>query len=337
MRILILMGGNSPERAVSLASGEAVAQGLDEKGHQVLRLDPAEPDKVYTMIDKAFDGSIGEVPVGENLPLEPEQIKVLMENIKKYSVDLVFPVLHGGWGEDGKLQALLEMINVPFVGSGSCASSIAMNKHLAKRIAVSVGVQTPEYFFLPREHFDKATALCKEFGFPLVVKPNSSGSSVALSIVKTAKNLERAIDLAGSIDDDILIERYIAGRELTVGVLDGSGLSVVEIKPKNGFYDYKHKYTSGSTEYVCPAELDLATTNACLEFAENTFNVFGCKVFGRVDFRLSEHGDLFFLEVNTIPGMTRKHGLLPKSAAAVGMSYEELVNRIVISSMNLKR
>lgn len=337
MRILILMGGNSPERAVSLASGEAVARGLDEKGHQVIKMDPAYPEKVYTMMDKALDVKVGEAPAGENKPLEPEKIKVLIENIKKYSVDLIFPVLHGGWGEDGKLQALLEMMGTPFVGSGSCASAIAMNKHLTKRIAASVGVQTPSYFFLPKEHIDEAPALCKEFGYPLVVKPNTYGSSVGLSIVRSAKSLERAIELVKSTGDDVLIEQYIPGRELTVGVLDGSSLSVVEIKPKSGFYDFKHKYTSGSTDYICPADLNLSVSNACMQFAENAFNVVGCSVFGRVDFRLNEHDDLFFLEINTIPGMTRDHGLLPKSAAAVGMSFEELVNRIVISSMNLVR
>lgn len=322
---------------VSLASGESVAKGLDEKGHQVLKMDPAEPDKVYTMVEKVFEGPVGETPRGENEPLSPQKICLLLENLKKYSIDLVFPVLHGGWGEDGKIQALLEISNIPFAGSGSAASALAMNKHLAKRIAASGGVPTPEYFFLPKNVFSRAGEMCDKFGYPLVIKPNNGGSTVGLSIVKSNKSLPRAVELVESQGDDILVERYIPGRELTVGMLDGQGLSVVEIVPKSGFYDYKHKYTSGQSEYIYPAEVDPIITRRCIEFAATAFGLLGCEVFGRVDFRLSDNGDPFFLEINTIPGMTTTHGLLPKSAAAVGMSFPELVNRIVVTSMNLQR
>ena len=150
MRILVLMGGNSPERMVSLVSGEAVAEGLNKKGHQVLKMDPSAPEKVYTMEEKVFQGPVGEIPKGENEPLSPEKITQILRNVAKYSVDLIFPMLHGGWGEDGRLQALFEITGVPFVGSGSTASTLAMNKHLAKRIVATEGVPTPEYFFLPR-------------------------------------------------------------------------------------------------------------------------------------------------------------------------------------------
>jgi len=337
MRILVLLGGSSPERNVSLASGEAVAEGLDAKGHQVLKMDPADPEKVYTMMEKVFEGKVGITPKGEDLPLTPEQITIILDNIKKYSIDLVFPVLHGGWGEDGKLQALFEMTGIPFAGSGSLASALAMNKHLSKRAAESVGVPTPEYMFIPREETGETVRLCSKFGYPLVMKPNSKGSSVAVSIVKSSKLIHRALETVEALDDDILVERYISGRELTVGMLDGNGLEVLEIKPKDGFYDYLHKYTSGQTEYICPAEITPQQKEEALKYASHAFGVIGCKIFGRVDFRMDKTGKIFFLEVNTIPGMTSAHGLLPKTAAAAGMSFPELVNRIAVNSMNLKR
>ncbi len=336
MRILVLMGGLSPERMVSLNSGENVAMGLDKKGHQVLKMDPAEPDKIYTMMEKIFDGEIGEIPLGSHKLLDADKVNTLLRSFRKYAVDLVFPMLHGGWGEDGRLQALLELIDMPFVGSNSVSSAFAMNKHLAKRIVESEGILTPEYFFVPRDSISKIPELCQQFGYPLVIKPNASGSTVGLSILKSSEMLNNAIELVRKEDDDVLIERYIPGRELTVGILAGQGLSVVEIIPQDGFYDYRHKYTSGKTEYVCPAEIGDALTRQCIENAAVAFRLLGCQVYGRVDFRLSDDGKLYFLEVNTIPGMT-KHSLVPKSAAVVGIDFPELVNRIAVISMNLKR
>ena len=336
MRIMVLMGGSSPERMVSLASGEAVAEGLDIKGHQVLKMDPSAPEKVYTIMEKVFEGPVGEIPLGQNSPLTSENIAEILRSLKKYSVDLIFPMLHGGWGEDGRLQALFEIAGVPFVGSGSAASALAMNKHLAKRVVSTEGISTPEFFFLHKTMFDKAMELCEEFGYPLVVKPNHGGSTVGLTIVRNRASLKRAVTQVAELGDDMLVERYIPGRELTVGIFQGQGMSVVEIVPREGFYDYRHKYTEGQTEYVCPAEIGSELTNKCIEAASLTFRLMGCEIFGRVDFRLSKNGEIFFLEVNTIPGMT-KHSLVPKSAAAVGMNFPELVNRIVVTSMNLKR
>lgn len=336
MRILVLMGGSSPERMISFASGEAVAQGLDTMGHQVLKSNPAEPDKVYTMLEKPFDNQVGETPKGEKNPLTPEKITAILSNISKYAVDLVFPMLHGGWGEDGKLQALFEIAQIPFVGSDSTSSALAMNKHLAKRIAASEGILSPEYSYLPRESVDRLEKLCDEFGYPLVIKPNSGGSTVGVSIVKSARSLPRAIEIAEAQNDDILVEKYIAGRELTVGILDGQGLAVVEVVPKDGFYDYKHKYIDGQTEYVYPAEIGARLTSECIETAAVAFRLLGCEVFGRVDFRLGENSKIYFLEVNTLPGMTSR-SLVPKAAEVVGIDFPELVNRIAIISMNLRR
>jgi len=336
MRILVLMGGSSPERMVSLKSGEAVADGLNRKGHQVLKMDPARPEKVFTSSEKLCEGLIGETPAGKNEPLDVHRIETLLQCIKKYSIDLMFPMLHGGWGEDGRLQAVLELADIPFVGSGSASSALAMNKHLAKRIVSSEGVLTPEYYFVPRNSLDKIPHICRKFGYPLVIKPNASGSTVGVTILPDDRNLNQAIELAAAQQDDVLVERYIPGRELTAGLLEGQGMSVVEIVPQDGYYDYKHKYTSGQSNYICPANLEAKITRRCLEQSAIAFQLLGCQVYGRVDFRLTNDGKLYFLEVNTIPGMTDQ-SLVPKSAAAIGISFDELVNRIAVISMNLKR
>lgn len=336
MRIMVLLGGSSPERMVSLASGEAVAKELDKMGHQVLKCDPVFPDKVYTMLEKVSNGQISETPVGEEAPLSTENITILISNIKKYAVDLVFPMLHGGWGEDGRLQALFEITGIPFVGSDSMSSALAMNKHLAKRVVASEGIPTPDSIFLHQNSLDRLQEACNEFGYPLVIKPNAKGSTVGVSIVKSSRQLPRAIELALNQNDHILIERYISGRELTVGILDGQGMAVVEVMPKDGFYDYKHKYTDGQTEYIYPAKIGKKLTRECIEYAVIAFRLIGCEVYGRVDFRLSEEGKLYFLEVNTIPGMTN-HSLVPMAAQVVGLDFANLVNRIAVISMNLKR
>ncbi len=336
MRILVLMGGSSPERMVSLASGEAVAEGLDRKDHQVLKMDPSAPQKVYTIMEKVFEGPVGEVPIGQNAPLSGDNIAEILRSLKKYSVDLIFPMLHGGWGEDGRLQAVFELSGIPFVGSGSTASALAMNKHLAKRVISTEGINTPEFFFLHNNVLDRAPEMCEEFGYPLVIKPNHGGSTVGLTIARNRRPLEMGIRQVREMEDDLLVERYIPGRELTVGIFDGQGMSVVEMIPKDGFYDYKHKYTEGQTDYICPADIGAKLTQECLETGSLAFRLLGCEVFGRVDFRLDEQGKLYFLEVNTIPGMTMQ-SLVPKSAQAVGMDFPELVNRIVVASVNLSR
>lgn len=336
MRILVLMGGASPERMVSLSSGEAVAAGLDKMGHQVLKMDPSFPNKVYTILEKMHKGPIGETPVGKNEPLSTEKIITLLQQVQKYAVDLVFPVLHGGWGEDGRLQAIFEIAGIPFAGCNSASSSLAMNKHLTKRVVSTEGIDTPEYYLIPKDSLEHIPQVCKEFGYPLVIKPNSSGSAVGVTILPNGEKLSSAVETAKSQNDDILIERFIPGRELTVGILEGQGLAVVEIVPKDGFYDYKHKYTSGQTEYICPANIGAAVTKSAIEQAARAFRALGCEVMGRVDLRLDKDDKTWFLEVNTIPGMTET-SLLPKTAAAIGMDFPELVHRIAVLSMNLKR
>jgi D-alanine-D-alanine ligase len=230
----------------------------------------------------------------------------------------------------------LELANIPFAGSGSVASALAMNKLQAKRIVSYVNVPTPDYKYIPQIDQDQALKICRDFGFPLVVKPNNGGSTVGVTIVGSEAELSSAIEQVANLEDDLLIERYIAGREITVGILDDKGLSVVEIAPKDGFYDYKHKYTGGQSDYICPAEISAEATKKCLSYAEQAFNILGCRVFGRVDFRMREDGRIFFLEVNTIPGMTA-HSLVPKSASAVGINFNQLVEQIVQLSKNIKR
>ncbi|MBC8205271.1 D-alanine--D-alanine ligase [bacterium] len=336
MRILVLMGGNSPERMVSLASGEAVAAGLDKMGHQVLKLDPAMPEKVYTIDQMIFEGAIGEIPHGKHACLTIEQINVLLSSIKKFSIDLIFPMLHGGWGEDGRLQALMELAGIPYVGSGPAASAAAMNKRMSKQLFSAVGIPTAEFFCLPLESVHLAPGYCDKLGYPLVVKPVHGGSTVGLTILHNPNNLERALELVKEQNDDILVEKYIPGREITVGILDGRGMAVVEIIPKDGFYDYKHKYTSGQTEYIAPAEIGDELTEKVIEYSARAFQAAGCQVYGRVDFRLNPKREFYCLEINTVPGMTAA-SLVPKSAAALGIEFHELVNRCAVTSVNLRR
>jgi D-alanine-D-alanine ligase len=252
------------------------------------------------------------------------------------SIDLVFLALHGTWGEDGTIQALLEMRGIPYTGSGVLASALAMDKAMSKVMFRHVGVLTPDWF-LCDQHTDVNSVQneAARLGYPLVVKPNDGGSTVGLSIVQQAgAELERAIQEAKRYSRSILLEQYIPGRELTVSIVGETVLPMIEIRPKDGFYDYKHKYTKGMTEYICPAEIPENIMHYVSEQALLAFRSLGCKGFGRVDFRLNDDGDAYCLEVNTIPGMTTT-SLVPKAAAAAGWSFTQLCERIVQLALHL--
>jgi D-alanine-D-alanine ligase len=243
-----------------------------------------------------------------------------------------FIALPGGWGDDGRVQALCEMLGLPYTGSGVLASALAMNKGQSKALFVQQGIPTPAY----------CPALSSEFVFetmnfqpPLVVKPNSEGSTLGVSIVTKESDFEPALARARQYDDTPLVEEFIPGRELTVGVLAGQGLGVVEIVPKSGFYDYASKYTKGASEYLCPAELSLEVESTIRELGVRAYQALGCRGAARVDFRLDPVRGPFVLEVNTVPGMTPL-SLLPLSAQAVGISFPELCERILLLALEGK-
>lgn len=284
--IAVLLGGISAEREISLASGQAIASGLESAGYRVTRVDVAS---------KTFD-----------LPAD---------------IDLAFIALHGTYGEDGQVQAYLLKRGVPFTGAGVEASRTAFDKLLSKACFERHSINSPRYEVLRRDEK-------RMLPLPVVVKPPRQGSSIGLTRVANESEWAGAVDVATRFDEEMLVEEFIPGRELTVGIVGEDVLPVIEIRAPQGHYDYKAKYTKGATEYLCPAPLSADTTRRCQDMAWKTFTAIGAHGLGRVDIRLDEHDVPYVLELNTIPGFTET-SLLPKAARAAGISFAELCDRIV--------
>jgi D-alanine-D-alanine ligase len=255
-------------------------------------------------------------------------LKIMNEMILE-APDYIFNALHGGIGEDGHLQALMDLFKIKYNGSDAFASALAMNKALAKRQFETAGIRTPAYYLFPAQtHCDEAAKIIKsKLLYPIVIKPNEEGSTVGLSIVNKPEELETAWNNALPFGP-ILVEQYIEGRELTVAVLGDRALPVIEIIPEGGFYDYIRKYQKGKTEYVCPADLLKSAGEKVQLFALKAFEVLGCSGYARVDFRMGLDNQFYCLEVNTLPGMTET-SLVPKAAKAVGIEFNELIKTII--------
>jgi D-alanine-D-alanine ligase len=341
LNIIVLTGGTSAERNVALASGRAIANALKESGHNVRVVDPVfgaiQPDE-----EKIFEGRL---TIGQEFPAADElnaySNKKVIECINSDlfdNTDIVFLGLHGKFGEDGKIQSLLEMRDVKYTGSGVTSSAMAMDKDISKIIFDHYDIPTPKWFMLEKNQNDSLKIdklIKKDIGYPAVIKPNDEGSTVGLSIVQPDvedKQLAEAVGLAFSYSERIMAEQFIEGRELTVAILGDEALPVVEIKPKYGFYDYEHKYTKGMTEYFCPAELPEKLAKEIQVKGLLAHRSLGCKVYSRVDFRLNSKNEYFCLEVNTLPGMTEL-SLVPKASSAVGLSFPQLLNRIIELSL----
>ncbi len=331
-KIVVIYGGTSPERNVSLASGEAVAAALSNTGHDVSRLDPARPDRLVETDVILAGEEVGAEP--GNHPrhsIEQHEVLQLLATVTSLKPDLVYIALHGGWGEDGSLQGMLELAGIPYTGSGVLASAAAMDKSYTKQLAGQLGIAMPESQLL-RQGAERDN-LRDDYGFPVVVKPNAMGSTLGLCIAQDMSERERAIELVlQELRDDVLLEEYIPGSEITCTVLDGKALPLVEIRPREGFYDYVNKYTDGRTEYLVPAPLSEELTYTIQRDAITICQVLQVAVLARVDFRVTEEGRTAFLELNTSPGMTPT-SLVPKAAAATGLSFEQLVERIVELSL----
>lgn len=290
-RVGVLYGGHSAEREVSLMSGRGVHDALRSVGVDAHLFDTGR----QSIVELAGAG-----------------------------FDRVFIALHGRYGEDGTIQGALEMLHLPYTGSGPMASSLAMDKIMTKRVWLQHGLPTPGFAVLASEADLPGTA---SLGWPLMLKPPHEGSTLGITRVEAADDLEKAYELAAGFDAEVLAEQFIRGREITVAVL-GSGASaralpIVEIIAPGGNYDYEHKYISDATQYICPAELDAGLTDRVLRLAELAYRALGCEGWGRADFMLDEDGQPWLLELNTSPGMT-SHSLVPMSAKAAGMSYAEL-------------
>ena len=293
MKIGVLLGGNSAEREVSLASGKAISAACKELGHDVLDLDPQ------------FD------------------VRLLVPDL--LTVDLVFNGLHGGDGENGVIPGFLQSLGVKYTGSRNEASAICMDKRISKALVHRKDLLTPNWVSLANN--DPLPSV-GDMVFPVVIKPNDQGSTIGLTVVKDESELDDAIELARQFANVVLIEEFIVGKEITVTVIGDKAYPIVEIVPSHGLYDYECKYNQGMTEYFCPANIDKDLTKAIQESALKIHKLLGCRHYSRADFRLDENGKAWFLELNTLPGMTET-SLVPKAAKASGLSFPELIQTII--------
>jgi len=296
-KVAVLMGGLSQEREISLKSGKAVLKALLEKGYQAFPVD-----------------------AGHDLP----------QVIGREKMECAFIALHGRFGEDGTVQSLLEMMQVPYTGSGVLASALAMHKIMAKKIFLAEGIPTPPFEVLSREAVER-NHLKVSLPLPLVVKPAREGSTIGISIVQAAEELLPALKKAGKYDEEILLETFMKGKEITVSILGDLPLPIIEIVPKNGFYDFHAKYTKGETQYIIPARVSREKYLRAQEISLRTFKALGCSGFARVDLMTDENEDPFVIDVNTIPGMTET-SLFPKAAGYAGIPFEDLAERILLGA-----
>ncbi len=329
MRITVLLGGDSFERDVSLSSSYEVVKALRRGGHEVYTIDPAIPMDRQSEPGKA---AVGEEPPGlAPDPLPPADRLKWLQSPYLLNADAVFIALHGGAGEDGTVQALLDAAGVPYTGTGMIGSALAMNKDRSKALFSEAGIQTAPHIFVPQKRCGDGAKIREAvegvLGFPVVVKPNNQGSSVGFSFVPSSEGLGEALERASGFGGGLVLETYIPGREVAVTVLEDRALSPVEIIPEGGFYDYKRKYTKGSSRYVVPAEFDSDVIMRLESEALKASRALLCRDYSRVDFRVGGDGETYCLEVNTLPGMT-KLSLVPMAAAEAGMDFDKLVERI---------
>jgi D-alanine-D-alanine ligase len=324
LRITVLMGGASSERDVSLASGVRIAQALRERGHSVTSFDAAGGVLSAETERAMFTGALKTAPPSLDELSKLRLPATLGERSEVRDADVVFLGLHGGQGEDGTVQAVLDLAGVTYTGSGHLASALAMDKDLSKKLFQAARVRTADWLMAPATDEEIEGAL----GLPVIVKPSKEGSTVGLSLVKTRAEIATAIAFARKYDDEVMIERFIPGRELTVGILGDEPLAVGEIIPKHEIYDYECKYTAGMAVEVFPAKLDKEQTATVQQQALAAFRSLKLGGYARIDFRMSPEGHFYCLEANTLPGMTEL-SLIPQSAAACGIPFGELCERIV--------
>jgi len=328
MRIVVLMGGDSPERDVSLVTGDNVAQALSENGHEVFKIDPSASREEQRNLNKQQSHLIGfDYPGEEKVHMHESSYYIRnLLLILKLRPDVVFIALHGGKGENGIIQGMLDAIGIPYSGSGRVASTIAMDKDLSKIHFRTAKLPVPRSQSLDRP--DSSRKKIKKLTFPQVVKPNDQGSTIGVKIVHDYLELEKAIDDAFTYSEKVIIEEYIEGRELTVGIIKNRALPVIEIIPKHECFDYECKYQDGLTEYIVPAKLSENLAQELQNLSFKAHNVLECSGYSRVDFIISKEGEPFILEVNTLPGFT-SHSLVPMAAKAAGINFNSLVEMII--------
>ena len=345
MKIVVLAGGLSPERNVSLSSGTMACNAFMQAGHQAILLDLFfGMPKLEKPIEQLFaDANI--LPPAAISEAEPDLAAIAASRPDGWSdriglnvieicqsADIVYMALHGADGENGSVQKVFDEHGIRYTGSGPEGCRLSMDKHAAKEIFVREGILTPKSRLLKRGEIFSLD----ELPLPAVAKPNSGGSSIGISIAQNREELKRAIEFAFQQEDQILVEEFVKGRELSCGVLDGKALPVIEIIPKEGFYDYKNKYQAGAALEVTPAPISPSATEKVQHLAEEVFRALKLSVYARMDFLLTEDEDAYCLEANTLPGMTPT-SLLPQEAAVIGIDYITLCERIVALSLEKYR
>lgn len=328
LKIILLVGGTSTERYISKLSSKSIYTALKSLGHEVILLDPAYGDNQPDEPEKFFDEKDFTEISNSNY--------IRCFNRKEFdSADLVFIGLHGKWGEDGTVQAILDLKGVKYTGSKTLSSAVTMDKILSKILFDKFNIPTPKWFSFNNNEMnsdDVAIKIEKDLGYPAIIKPNDQGSTVGLSICRSKVDVKQALSLAKDYSEKILVEEFIHGRELTVGVLGNEAFPVLEIKPKQEIYDYQCKYTSGMSEYIVPADIPESISKELQKVSLAAFKSLECEGYARIDFRLSPENKFYLLEINTLPGMTSL-SLVPKMAKAVGMSFEQLIERIIQLSL----
>ncbi len=316
----VLLGGTSPEREVSLSSGRAVAEALETEGFTIRQYD-------YGLPEEEVHGSVA------------ARLHHALTDGEFAGVDLVFITLHGGAGEDGRVQGCLEMAGVPYTGTGVLGSALSMDKWVTKALVDRAGITVPEAWLwkigeeIPENMVE--TELGALLGWPMVIKPVNQGSTVGFSIVESVDDVPAALELAARFGSQVLVEEFIAGREITVAVLQDEALPVIEIHPSHGVYDYECKYTDGMSEYSCPADLPEGVGTRLQMDALTVFEILHHRDFSRMDFRLAYDDTPYLLEGNTLPGFTST-SLVPKAAAAVGIGFGALCTRLVEAAIDRK-
>lgn len=324
IQITLLLGGTSPERSVSKSTGKAIYKQLTELGYKTKLIDPAyglnqpsDPGQFFAEEDFA--------------PLSNRNVIDVLNSKLLNDTDLAFLALHGKWSEDGTIQSVLDLRGIKYTGSGVLASALAMDKSMSKVMFQHFDVHTPKWFVVSSGDKDYTTIkdkIEKFFGYPCVVKPNDQGSTIGLTVCREKSQIEEALQLALQYSDKALVEEYIEGHEVTVGILENEALPVLEIKPKHNLYDYECKYTHGMSDYIVPAQIPENIAHHLQHQALLAFCSVGCKGYGRVDFRMTDDYKTYCLEVNTLPGMTDT-SLVPKMAKAAGIGFGELLERII--------
>lgn len=341
MKIVVLAGGTSTERDVSLVTGAMIYKALKKKRHELVLLDvylgyEGDASDIFS-IDKDWSENFGTI---SEINPDISAVKALRHDNPECAIgpnvieicsqaDIVFLALHGQNGEDGKIQAMFDLLDIKYTGTDYISSALSMDKAISKELFTKYGIPTPKGITICKGDRNIVDAWSI---YPSIVKVNCGGSSVGVYMAEDKAQLEEALEKSFQYESRVIIEQYIAGREFSIGVMDGKALPIIEIAPKVGFYDYKNKYQAGSTVETCPAELDANVTKAMQSCAETVYRALRLKTYARMDFRMDSEFNFYCLEANTLPGMTPT-SLLPQEAAAIGVDFEELCQQIIDISM----